>query len=84
MSDLIKRQAAIDLIETITVHDGAMIDHDTVLWALMVLPSAQLEIIRCKECRHYVEQHRLCKGMDQYTCHMKPDDFCSKAERRES
>ena len=40
-------------------------------------------IIRCKDCRHYVGQHRLCKGMDQYTCHMKSDDFCSRAERRE-
>lgn len=44
MSDWVERQAAIDLIETITVHDGVMIDHDTVLWALMVLPSAQPEL----------------------------------------
>jgi len=39
-----------------------------------------INIVKCKDCRHYVEQHGLCKGMDQYVCHMKPNDFCSKGE----
>ena len=47
------------------------------------LPAAQPKIIFCKDCKHYVEYHKLCKGMDQYTCHMNPDDFCSHGEKRE-
>jgi len=39
-----------------------------------------INIVKCKDCRYYVEQHGLCKGMDQYVCHMKPNDFCSKGE----
>jgi hypothetical protein len=53
------------------------------------LPSAQPDIIRCKDCKWYgrADKRRFYRGMD---CLQKridtivPDrDFCSKAERRE-
>ena len=54
MSDLISRQAAIDLWEkyhpTITV-DAMQYDAE-----LRQLPSAQPEIIRCKDCKHWRRQ----------------------------
>ena len=47
------------------------------------LPSAQLEIIRCRDCKHYDpydsgKAFYCFKGIDG--CY--PDDFCSHAERR--
>ena len=41
------------------------------------LPSAQPEIIRCKDCKHY--DGRPCGIVDWYNT---ADDFCSRAERR--
>lgn len=42
------------------------------------LPSAQPEIIRCKECKFY--DGRPCGIVDWYNT---ADDFCSRAERKE-
>ena len=45
------------------------------------LPSAQPEIIRCKDCKHVQED----KIFHQYWCNgeeVKPDHFCGYAERR--
>ena len=54
------------------------------------LPSAQPDIIRCKDCMHYGTYYRgneskpvithLCKWCLDRT--MEPDDYCSHAERR--
>lgn len=47
------------------------------------------EIIRCKECRHYRtceifgKKITLCKRREYDALSVEPDDFCSKAERRE-
>lgn len=41
------------------------------------LPSAQPEIIRCKDCKYYdPNDHCFLQGAE-------PDDYCSFAERRE-
>ena len=40
--------------------------------------SAQPEIIRCKDCKHYYD--KTCGKPDWYNAN---DDFCSRAERRE-
>lgn len=42
-----------------------------------VMPSAQPEIIRCKDCKHY--DGRPCGIVDWYNT---ADDFCSKGEGR--
>lgn len=77
MNDSISRQAAIEIAEKAFIR-GLLATPD-----LRRLPATQPEIVRCKDCKHYVEYHKLCKGMDQYTCHMNPDDFCSYGERKE-
>lgn len=54
--------------------------------AINALSSAQPEIVRCKDCKHY----RSYAGYIDGCCHMAEwykryqyeDDFCSRAERR--
>ena len=48
-----------------------------------------LEIVRCEDCKHYVKDHGW-NGIEYTVCNIsplhkvlrKPNDFCSKAERR--
>ena len=83
MSDLISRQAAIDELDK-----GAWgVEWDKTLAKTMIesLPSAQPEIIRCKDCRYYQDNndgypHINCKWDANET--PDEDDFCSGAERR--
>ena len=84
MSDLISRQAAIDALSTITMYKGS-IPFDTAVMRIKELPSAQPEIIRCKDCRYYQDSndgypHINCKWDANET--PDADDFCSGAERR--
>ena len=81
MSDLIDRQAAIDALSQYpfekVVNCVSIIEE---------LPSAQPEIIRCKDCRYYQDNndgypHINCKWDANET--PDADDFCSGAERRE-
>lgn len=51
------------------------------------LPSAEPEIVRCKDCRYYKIDHPNTNGY--HCCYrnhnifpMQEDDFCSRAERR--
>lgn len=55
---------------------------------LKKLPSAQQEIIRCKDCKYWTHIKRTnrywCKTDDGlFDLNPKPDDFCSRAERKE-
>ena len=38
------------------------------------------ELIRCKDCKYWSKQYRWCGFNDM---DVEPDDFCSKAERKE-
>lgn len=83
MSDLISRQAALEKVRAMQTYklfvgdDMILVDKAEVQTELMMLPTAQPEIIRCKDCRFndgvaYCEMHyRDVKG----------NDFCSWAER---
>ena len=44
-----------------------------------------VEVVRCKDCKRYVEGHCLRElgGGSYVPFPMKPDDFCSYGERRE-
>lgn len=79
MRDLIDRQAAIDAMSVI--NDG--ICEQQAIDALCKLPTAQPEIIRCKDCKHMQEDkifHQCwCNGNE-----VKPDHFCGYAERGEN
>lgn len=95
MSDLISRQAAIDALartarEKFNLSDefghylAGLMDGEN---AIRQLPSAQPEIIRCKDCRHVGTDATCCfvctrVGMGLKPYHVYPDDFCSYAERR--
>ena len=67
--------------------EGEWVDRKDVFEAINSLPSAQPEIIRCKDCKHYhyanrVPQEQMC------TCEIdgniwSPDSYCSFAERKE-
>ncbi len=67
------------------------LEHDAnLLKAIDELPSAQPDIIRCKDCKWYgrADKRRFYRGMD---CLQKridtivPDrDFCSRAERKKN
>ena len=82
MSDLISRQAAINAIEN-TDAKMSMTEWDEITDAVMSVPSAQPEIIYCKDCIHNTlsstSGNILC---DRYYGFSQHYDFCSRAERR--
>lgn len=85
MSDLIDRQAAIDAARQYCIDnliEDADYHSDGIEYELNNLPSAEPEIIRCKDCRYYrrmIDQDDLCKYRQMQVF---DDDFCSRAERR--
>ena len=96
MSDLIDRQAAIAVADS-SDYVGLSVDDvkkvtDEVVKGLKQLPSAQPEIIYCKECKHfhydmpYVIQgipvlgHEVCDFWGD-GCKTSENGFCSYAER---
>ena len=96
MSDLIERQAAINTAQVMYERCDENIEdyRDLMVESLKVLPSAQPEIIRCKDCKHYVIHtffgrsqgwcERLCDEFDKSLARgTEADDYCSRAERRE-
>ena len=102
MSDLISRKAAISAIEShirtaeepyqLTEKDKVLnYAFDVAISCLLNLPSAQPEIIQCKDCKHIQEwrsEESVKKFGQIYECARnvlncpKPEDFCSHAERR--
>lgn len=81
MDDLISRQAAINAFMTLT-SDGDKADWCK--WVIEQLPSAQPEIIRCRECR-YNDMPPTAANADCTLLYGMNDQngFCSKADRRE-
>lgn len=78
-SDTISRQAAIDCVTY---------DVEHTIECLKALPSAQPDIIRCKDCKYWRE-HKYAKETKRYipfcgfsAIYTEADDYCSKAERR--
>ena len=84
--DLISRQAAINALDK--RFDSIPMEQTTEILLLRKdlrnLPSAQPEIIRCKDCKFYRQEIDMC-GEPYSTAHnvVHEDDFCSKAERKE-
>jgi len=86
MSDLISRQAAIDALErskdkTAKGEIGGF--YNTIIQnnidKIKALPSAQPEIIRCKDCIEWDSDSEWCS---RHGGTMQENDFCSRAERR--
>ena len=90
MSDLIDRREAIDALEKIDCSDGVGISLlkcdavDDAVTAIKALPSAQPEIIRCKECKKWNVYGNRGEGWcDEWKEMLMDICFCSSAERRE-
>jgi hypothetical protein len=90
--DCISRQAAIDAIAKFVPY--AICDESTESYTngltdaynlICQLPSAQTEIIRCKDCKFYTHTNRSLKvGICRLlSTHFGDDGYCSEAERRE-
>ena len=81
MDDLISRQAAIDALE------DATFDFEACKIVLEQLPSAQPEIIRCKDCKYArLTYDGSCKYCDIWfpdeAEYMDGDYYCASAERK--
>ena len=99
MIDPIDRQAAIESIrkmQTYKLCEGdemILVDKAEVQTELMMLPSAQPEIIRCKDCKHFeynhpyiiqgipVLGHEVCNAWGD-GCKTDENGYCFMAERR--
>ena len=87
--EYISRQAAIEEVRKLAIslygYDSTNII-SCAIYRLQNIPSAQPEIIRCKDCKHGSPNGKYgCRVYHyrRYETHdMKPDDFCSYAERR--
>ena len=82
--DLIDRQEAIDEINKLE-YPSSLVDVKRII---VELPSAQPEIIRCKDCKYSSPNMVYGCRLERYSYHddsvrMYSEDFCSKAERRE-
>ena len=89
MSDLIERQAAIDVALNFFVEylSGAFHEdsQEELIGIFQRMPSAQPKSIQCKDCKyHRYDNNKIpyCINID-YGYGWKDDDFCSRAERRE-
>ena len=80
MDDLISRQAAIDAIEAVPDSNWTSKRYSN---EIRKLPSAQPEIIRCKDCKYapkcYGDVLMRSKGGGYIYCPVK---YCSEAKRR--
>ena len=95
-TDCISRKQAIEAVQ----NRHMMLSKEKVLLIndLEKLPSAQPEIVRCKDCKHWIPYDWMFSEVwqskniadypeDEIGCKycdmsMKADDFCSRAERR--
>ena len=81
--DLIDRQAAIDALKELTANgtNKGMIFGEDAVHRIEMLPSAQPEIVRCKDCNHFYKDNlnQWC-FLGKYG--VKESGFCSRAERR--
>lgn len=84
--DCISRQAAIDSICR-TVCDNPEICESPCdeIKVLEIMPPAQPEIIRCRDCKHRTSYWGNCKLLEEkyhQSVLVGCDEFCSMAERR--
>ena len=87
MSDPIERQDAINealkcrVIEVTPAH--MLIDKTEMVTKLLALPSAQPEIIHCRECRWRNDQNGSTAWLPCRVIVTPSDFYCGRAERRE-
>ena len=89
MNDLISRQAAIDALDKHLQTTDVPVSYPVIISALTEwlneVPSAQPDIIRCKDCKFYTAMNRKTKsGICSLIMHQNFGDdwYCAGAERR--
>ena len=85
MNDLISRQAAIDAINRLDIPEDMCVFEilSHIELELGTLPSAQPEIIRCKDCKHREAENGFCEGRG-WPMQLVPDDgFCDKGAKND-
>jgi len=83
VDDTISRQAAIKAIFREPAwhgSNGSYYHEVDIRSAINALPSAQPEIVRCKDCKYYIKSESYC---DYLGITISDLDFCSFAERKE-
>ena len=82
--DLISRRKAFEYFVTLWECIGTIMDRDewedVCMTTANEIPSAQPEIIRCKDCRHYNAGFECL--IEGYGIERNKDWFCGDAERR--
>ena len=87
--DTVSRAAAIDALDEIESEIANGYGYQYPKWRkyFCELPSAQPEVIRCKDCKHYKFADNRAFGFPVKRCEwtgfedVDNDDFCSRAER---
>ena len=88
MSEYIERKAVINKVNEIPAHfDNGDIRYgiELAIQTIKDTPTADVvEIVRCKDCRHYVAEYctRDIKSRTNMF-YMRADDFCSYGERKD-
>ena len=94
VGDSTSRQAAIDILATMQgrcTSKAALIQNSKIWQQIKDLPSAQPEIIHCKDCKHwregtafsYCDKLHGMGVLDALDYMTTEDDYCSMAERME-
>lgn len=80
MHDLIDRKAAIDILDAyqVMVENGEENPYSWARFRMSELPSAQPEIIRCRDC----VKRETCRITNIWAVAPDDDWFCGDAERR--
>lgn len=79
MDDTISRQAAIDIADDLRTYIS-VVGYWAWIERLKKLPSAQTEIIRCKDCKHYNAGFECL--IEGYGIERNKNWYCADAERR--
>lgn len=90
MSDLISRKWLMECVDEGWIKFDTEKDTNTYIHLVRdIAPSAQPEIIRCKDCKWYKtnfswngKEHKVCV-IEPYEPVRNGDDFCSRGERKD-
>ena len=86
MSDLIRRGDVIKLVRNSLNDLEYSRENDSFVFKIEAIPPVTaMEVVRCRDCEHYMAwlDGKICGRMGSYYGDTKPDDYCSRGERRE-
>lgn len=76
--DLISRRKAIDALMN-AMNDVGVLDSEDINTVFQMLPSAQPEIVRCKDCKYWNSGYCECP---EPVINTEAEHFCGYADRR--